>query len=464
MALSDEQTKMRTNPLLFRFMAICALLAAGAAAIIVTLKLTSTAGKKQPNVILILADALRADHLGCYGYSRPTSPNLDQFAAGAVLFTDARSQSSATFPSANSLLTSRMPEMFPADNFGIPANIPSLATILKNAGYKTMAVSASPIVLATKSIFNPHGGFGAGFDKFEEYPWRNGERINRAVKNRHDRLTPPFFLFLHYMDTHDPYVQHGARNKFAKPYNGKDFIRKGNPNPIADMLYANGPKVDITSGDIQHLIDLYDNQIAAFDKYFAGLTNDLASAGLLDNTIIAVISDHGQEFMEHNNVKHGHSVYDALLKVPLLVHLPSVPPAKRTQPVQNLDILPTILDYAGIPSNGLQLEGRSLRPAIEKNEPLHGSIVSTFGYWRSIYDGRYKLIVNSERCTTNLFDIANDPGETLDLAATEPEIANRLTADLRNWQDSRQSGRAGQDRLILSADQERALKSVGYLR
>jgi arylsulfatase A-like enzyme len=130
------------------------------------------------NVVLVVADTLRADHLGSYGYHRDTSPNIDAFAKEALIFLNNRSQAACTFPSINSLLTSRDPfEFVDADEnrMGIPDDIPYLPRILKNQGYRTIAISTSPIMRKTPSGFNPTGGFGSGFDEFEEVIWEPAE-------------------------------------------------------------------------------------------------------------------------------------------------------------------------------------------------------------------------------------------------------------------------------------------------
>ncbi|HZI63486.1 MAG TPA: sulfatase-like hydrolase/transferase, partial [Thermoanaerobaculia bacterium] len=193
------------------------------------------------NVVLVLVDTLRADHVGAYGYGRPTTPNFDAFAAQGILFERAWSQAACTFPSVNSLLTSRYPARFlgqPGGAMGIPPEQPALPEILGRAGYATAAVSASPIVRRTPTRFNPGGGFGRGFERFDESClWRDASCVTARARAELGQLRPPFFLYLHYMDPHGPYQPPaGAPRRFAGKCAGPDFICRGDPNPIARML------------------------------------------------------------------------------------------------------------------------------------------------------------------------------------------------------------------------------------
>jgi len=274
------------------------------------------------NVVIVMVDTLRADHMSAYGYERKTTPFIANFASQGFVFEHARSQASCTFPSVNSLLTSRNPAIFTrqeAGQLGIPEEYPSIAEILKEHGYRTIAVSASPIVRATPSDFNPIGGFDRGFDTFVEDPlWRPGGQVNRAIIKELDTVEEPFFLYAHYMEPHGPYrPPERYKKRFAGEYEGHYFIKRGNPVPIANMMFGNGPHYDITDRDIQHLVDLYDDEIRFFDGVFRRLVKILETRDLLDNTLIIVSSDHGEEFLEHDSIKHCRGVWDTVTRVPL---------------------------------------------------------------------------------------------------------------------------------------------------
>jgi len=213
--------------------------------------------------VIVMVDTLRADHMSAYGYERETTPFINHFASQGFVFEHARSQSSCTFPSVNSLMTSRYPEVFTRQEtgqMGIPEEYPAIAEILDAQGFHTVAVSASFIVRATPSDYNPNGGFDRGFDTFvEDCLWRHGSCLSGRVERQLDTLEEPFFLYIHYMEPHSPYRPPTRySNLFAGEYEGFDFIRDGDPNPIDKMLYADGPKYEISDRDIGHLIDLYD--------------------------------------------------------------------------------------------------------------------------------------------------------------------------------------------------------------
>ena len=265
------------------------------------------------NAILLVTDTLRADHLSLYGYERKTSPNLERLAAHASVFETARSQASCTFPSVNSLLTSRPVRAFlgedPMDR-RLERHDP-IAAILKRRGLRTLAISASWVVRATPSPHNDWGGgYDAGFDVFDEScVVRPAECLNTKAVELLDRATGPFFLYLHYLDTHDPYqppVSHAQR--FARPYSGPEAFARGDPNPIANHLYGSpggvDPGIKPRPDDIAHLVDLYDDEIAYLDRELALLFAALRERDLLGSTVVALAADHGEEFLEHGHIKH----------------------------------------------------------------------------------------------------------------------------------------------------------------
>jgi len=391
------------------------------------------------NVVIVMVDTLRADHMSAYGYERQTTPFINRFASQGFVFEHARSQSSCTFPSVNSLLTSRNPAIFTrqeVDHLGIPDEYPSIAEILKEHGYRTIAVSASPIVRATPSDFNPIGGFDRGFDTFvEDTLWRPGGQVNRAIIRELDAVEEPFFLYAHYMEPHGPYRPPERYKKhFAGEYEGHHFIKRGNPVPIGNMMYGNGPHYDITDRDIQHLVDLYDDEIRYFDGVFRRLIKNLEDRDLLDRTLIIISSDHGEEFLEHGQIKHCRGVWDTVTRVPLIFRFPGVDGGHRFgNAVQNLDIVPTILDYLEIDSEGLDFEGTSLLPLLEGKEPEQIFAFADQLELRSADDGRFHLIFNVEDGTATLFDLSSDPGELFDLFQSDHPEAMRLSDALDGW-------------------------------
>ena len=331
-----------------------------------------------------------------------------------------------------------------------------------------MAVSASGLVCNKPSRRNPGGGFGRGFDLFlESCRWKPAHCVNRQALRQLARSREsggrPLFLYLHYFDPHDPYAPpSGHPLRFARGRPDKDFIRRGSPNPIARMLYDGAPDPGATPADLQHLVDLYDDEIAYFDTQFAELVHALEAGGWLDDSILVFAADHGEEFLEHGHIKHCRTVYDTVVRTPLFIHVPGVSAKTIAEPMQNLDIVPTVLDYASVPAPEANLEGRSRRALIETGHQEGAPYqYSLGGPYRSIADGRYKLIRHLGRSDSWLFDLQSDPGERADVLAHDRRSFHRLGEELDAWL-ARTEGR-GEEGLRRSQEAERKLRALGYL-
>ena len=420
------------------------------------------------NVIVVLVDTLRADHMSTYGYERQTSPFIDEFATGAVVFEHARSQSSCTFPSVNSLMTSRYPNVFARQGkgqFGIPVQYPAIAEVLDDLGYYTVAVSQSPVVRKTPSKHNPNGGFGRGFDRFiEGCVWRHGTCLNRAVFKELELLERPFFLYLHYMEPHAPYF-HPEKHplQFAGEYEGFDFIRDGNPKPIGKMIYDGGPEYKLTDRDIQHLVDLYDDEVLFFDEVFRSLVQELEANGLLEETLIVFASDHGEEFLEHGHISHCRGVWDTVTHVPLFFKIPGVDGQRLEAAVQNLDIVPTILDYLAIDGEQYGFEGKSLRSVIEGRDIANLYAFSKQTEYYSADDGRFHLILDASNDRFTLFDIRNDPLEQSDMWDPSHTELGPLRSAFDGWLEQTSQLQRLDESTAADRAKEEELRALGYL-
>lgn len=438
------------------------------------------------NVIFILVDTLRADHLPLYGYGRDTSPNLTALARQSLLFANARSQASCTFPSVNSILTSRSPAAFlgqPGGAMGLPPAIPGLAEILRARGFHTAAISASPVVRQSPSRFNPLGGYGRGFASFQEdCVWKGADCVTDQALPHLDHDPRPLFLYLHYLDPHGPYAPAAPaapagsagswRRRFAlaPPEPVKEFVRKGDPNPIANWLYKGGPDPGLTAADLRYLIDLYDDKIAFFDAQLGRLLERLRATGLLDDSIVVFAADHGEEFMEHGGVKHCRNLFDTAIRTPLLLRVPGARPRTVAAPVENLDIVPTVLDLLGAtppsppPAAGAAFEGRSLRPAVAGEDAAlpEARQFAAQGALRSVAGGGLKLVYDLGTRRFALYDLAADPGETRDVLGQHRRELQSLRQALSRWL-ARTEGPAAGDSLHRAAEADRRLRSLGYL-
>jgi arylsulfatase A-like enzyme len=420
------------------------------------------------DVLLIVVDTLRADHLGLYGYQRPTSPFLDRLGRQSVVFTHSRAQAGCTLPSVFSLLTSRYGIHFLVGEHPklIPPAVAPLAEILHQRGYATAAVSASQVVRNTPSKINKLGGYGRGFDAFDETcEDSDAACVNRRAFALLDAMERPSFLYLHYMEPHAPYrppPEHHRR--FAG--DGGDlprWVRRGNPVTIQQRLYR-GKDNTFTAADVDYLRALYDEEISYLDGQLAALLNGLARRGRLERTLIVFTADHGEEFLEHGEFSHCRDIaYDTVLATPLVMRIPGVAPARRQAPVQNLDIVPTVLDYLGIDRQALGLEGRSLRPLIERDRPVDRYLFAGQGKMRTVSDGRYKLLLDLRSGERRLFDLDADPGETADLAAEQPQVAAELAAVLSHWIETLEGEVGAPTSLDAAEELRKELEAVGYL-
>ena len=424
------------------------------------------------NVIFMLVDTLRADHLGVYGYERPTSPTLDALAEGGLTFLNAASQSSCTFPSVNSLLTSQytFPFLDPETRPAVPDHIPYLPDILAANGYTTAGISASPIVRAKPGKFNPVGGFGRGFERFDDScEWRRADCVHRLALEELDRQSDkPFFLYLHYIDVHDPYNPPPTiRGTFSSPYEGDhEFVEQGDPNPIQKLIREGQADALLTADDFQHLVDLYDEEILLFDGFLKNFLDELEKRGLREKTILVITSDHGEEFYEHQLVKHCGSVYDTETHVPLIFDIPVVTqPARVPYNVENTDVVPTLLDYLGIAVDpSWDLQGQSLRTLIEGGTRTEERFSYTaMGVHRGINDDRYKLIQNLGTSTYRLYDSENDPEQQNNVLETERRVFRQLQDRLHEWSREHEGDEEVDDRLKKAKEVEEQLRSLGYL-
>jgi arylsulfatase A-like enzyme len=421
------------------------------------------------NVLLLVVDTLRADHTSLYGYPRRTTPALERLAASAVVFEQARSQAACTFPSVNSLLTGRHPAEFLGafyGDFSIPARLPTLAERLQERGWATFAASASAVVRATPSPVNLVGGFGRGFDRFDEHcTGRDAACLTARLGKFLDRRASRFFAYVHFMEPHHPYAPPPAHaRRFATAGGTRPWILAGDPDPIERALSAGAP-VDVTRAELAQLVDLYDDEIAYLDAQLDALFGDLARRHLLDRTLIVLAADHGEMFLEHGDIKHCRQLWDTVVRTPLVVWWPDRPGRRVTAPVENVDLVPTVLDALGVRVPDAVFDGRSLRPLLDgRADPGPRYAHGVQAALRSVTDGRYKLIVDVVAGTARLYDLARDPGEHEERGAVLPAERARLGEALAAHVTAHEGADAGARSAARAAEVERALRALGYVQ
>ena len=404
-----------------------------------------------PNVLLVTLDTTRADHVGAYGASAARTPTLDRLAREGVLFERAVAAAPTTLPAHASLMTGRNPMAHGVRNNGVPLpkDVPTLATAFRDAGYRTGA-------FVSAFVLDQRFGLGRGFDTYDDRLDPSVSRGNDELERSGDRTAtaaakwlasvasgppsvpssssppiPPFFVWVHLYDPHDPYEPADSCGRGAA--------------------------------------SAYDGEIACADAAVGTLLAALDERGLTANTIVAVVGDHGESLGEHGEATHGMFVYDAAMRVPALLKWPAgLSAGTRVSPlVRAIDLAPTLLDLAGVKplagATGLSLAPlahgttSAPAPATAYGETYFPQLFMNWAPLRSIRDGQWKFI---EAPTLELYDLAADPGETSNVATREPERVGRMRRELHalDQSESAAAARTGLDR-----ETTRKLTALGYV-
>jgi arylsulfatase A-like enzyme len=416
-----------------------------------------------PNLLLISLDTTRRDHGSVYGYGRETTPNLERLAAQGVLFTLAYAPAPTTGPSHASLFTSLHPITHRVVKNGrvLAAGHRTLAERLRERGFATAGVVSSYVLdarfgwdqgfelwdddfdRASATTMVPSGGGVEVFDRTADATtrravgWLEGERD----------ASRPFFLFVHYMDPHEPWV---APPEFVQRFRTPDV------------------PVDGVSG----LVARYDAEIAFTDHQIGELLAALDRLGLAEDTLVAVSADHGEGLLQHGELHHGTQLYEEQMRVPLLLRWPRGLPAGRVVDgaVSLIDLAPTLLELAGLaPEAGDVMQGRSLVPVIRDREALdpllpiflfRPSNTEIPGEQYAVRQGDWKLIRGPGEGRRELFDLSKDPRERTDRAAEEPARADELEQHIAAWLREHERPDPAPD-AVSPEDLER-LRALGY--
>ncbi|HYC01367.1 MAG TPA: sulfatase [Candidatus Limnocylindrales bacterium] len=445
---------------------------------------TPEAGTAQgANAILIIADTLRADHVGAYKLTGIKTPGMDRLASDGVLFEKAYTNSSWTRPSVATIMTSLYPSshkvMYKTDL--LPEGVTTVAEAMREAGYRTVGyvtnINVAPSFQFQQGFqeyyyLSPAFFFGAtdsgsklsfysgirlvrerffSKQKWVQNYYQDAQTVNGGALPWLDRNSrEPFFTVIHYMDPHDPY--------FEIPYNGNAIARVDTPHP------------DPSQRD--RMMKLYADNIVYMDRFIANLIEALQASGVYDNTTIVLVADHGEEFYEHKGWWHGTTLYDTEMHVPLLVKLPksaqaAVKPGTRIKTwAQLLDVAPTILAASGV-SIPEAFQGRDLFSQTPVPQALFAEEDHEGNILHSVRTERWKLITANEGnprglAPVELYDIAADPGETRNVAADHPDVVAELRSTLDALkQMAAARAVAGESGAIDPAAKEK-LRSLGY--
>jgi len=445
---------------------------------------------RPPNVLLILVDTLRADRLSGYGAMPRTSPHLDRLARRGTLFTGALAPSSWTIPSVAALLTGHYPgrlQVGAGKGSQLPDREVTLAEQFSRAGYDTGAFSANFII-------SPRQGYARGFDAFYLAPYKEyampaaalNDRAGRWLAERGER---PFFCYLQYMDPHSPYAPPESGRRPAS--NADTFhprrvggYREGDIYPL-----VMGHETLADPADAVGVVRAYDDEVRYVDRQIGLLLARLRRQGLLEQTVVAVVADHGEELHDRGFWSHGYTLYQELLHVPLILNLPvglrpSLAPGRRiATPASLVDLGPTLLALAGRDAG--ETDGRDLLSAPDDrglvSETSGGGVPPRLCLRRGPYKyvRFYRERAGDEAPTTQpgiwlwangpaaeeLYHLGEDPGERRNLAAERPRVAARMRQEVERLAElmARDAVRDGPAGGKMDDDTEERLRALGYI-
>ncbi|MGH7820354.1 MAG: sulfatase, partial [Candidatus Binatia bacterium] len=431
------------------------------------------------NVLLVGIDTLRADRFDATASGQASAtimPHLGALAARGTVFRNAISQAPWTLPAFASILTGKYPPEHGAISLiGILRSEElTLAEVLREAGYTTRAVVSHAVVGSSR-------GFAQGFESIDERYALGHDAVTSArvtdaaiaaLRTRDPRQ--PFFLFVHYFDPHYEYRDHRSWS-FADAYDG--WLTK-QPLDINNLL-LNRHLLD--DADAQYLRDLYDEEIAYTDRHIGRLLAFLRDAGLEDDTLIIIVADHGEEFLEHGSLTHTTTLYEELIRVPLLIAPPAGASGPRfvDEPVETRAIFDTVIRHLGVREAPVT-SARDLWPLLRQDAPrpqedLGAPAFSTV--WlpdapldtgkrvrlSAVRTRRWKLIVDHGRSSESLFDLAMDPGERNDLSGRDVAIRTRLRSLHDSWFEAVGAGDVEGPTRTLDREEVERLRALGYL-
>jgi arylsulfatase A-like enzyme len=469
-----------------------------------------------PNVLLIVMDTTRADHLSCYGYPRKTTPHLDRFAQEGIVFEQATAAAPWTVPSHASLFTGLLPFQHRADwpHQRLDGHLMTLAELLREHGYQTAGFVNNSWIGRT---LNFHQGFdyfveswegnqlvsrlalvgiarkckrmirkAAGF--LERRDGANAARTNRQIRRWLDEARDPqrpFFLFVNYLEPHFPYEPpEPYRSRFVQPAHRdavqrldvRDFVRLAPPVRFDPPIQA-------------ALTDLYDGEIAYLDMRVGELLEELTARRLLDHTVVIVTSDHGENLGDHMIFEHQFCIYETLVRVPLILRYPGRFPAgtRVTEPVSLVDVMPTLVKLLGLetPTAQAASPGRSwvgsalavppdrailteYLPPLPRLEDYrrHNQTLDERYFTRrlkSLRRGPFKFIWASDG-RHELYDVSQDPGESRNLTQTSPDTARELEAELHRLLAAIPPVGIPEEVQPLDEATKQELRALGYLQ
>jgi arylsulfatase A-like enzyme len=405
------------------------------------------------NILLIVADALRADHLGCYGYHHATSPTLDDLARQGTVGEQLLCPGIPTQPSFTTLLTGQHPIthgiVAHSGKAELSRDAPFLPELLLRAGYTTCALD---------NLAQARPWLGRGFEYYINPSLRRTLPIAVTCEELNARAFPwlrahagePFFMLLHYWDAHYPLnpparyhdLFYAGRNPTDRSNHSLDAWWNDPLGMVARDTWLRQPEGLIT--DLDYVVALYDREIRYLDDHIGQLLGTLDQAGLADQTLVVFIADHGESLSEHGIYFEHHGLYECTIRVPMIVRWPGVVPAgvRLPQMLHMNDLAPTLLEAAGLPTPRA-MEGRSFWKLLTGqagdagHDRLMAAECSVQAKW-ALRSARYKFILAREQDPyggppRELYDLVEDPGEENNIATVRADLASAMEAELEQW-------------------------------
>ena len=437
---------------------------------------------ERPNILLIVVDTLRWDRVGVYGADRATSPAIDALAAKSIRFERAYATAPWTRPSIASMLTGLLPSAhggWAADR-ALPDEAVTLPEILGDAGYSTAGV-VSNFVIARRN------GFAQGFASYDEtgawgYDAISTDHVTNgaiaaleAILAEPDGEDRPFFLFVHYFDPHYNYRPHDEVGFAAD--------RAGRLDGSQSMSGLQQMEGEMTSHELAYLRDVYDEEIRHTDTGIGRLLDRLADTGRDEQTVVVFTSDHGEEFLDHGHLGHTSTLYEEVIRVPLLLRIPGTAARVVREPVSLVSITPTLLELAGVdPPRGHSFQGDSLLPLLGSSRDPSEDAPPAFEDFsfaevdfasrlrkhknasrKAIIGARYKLILDESTGRYELYDLKRDPLERDDLAARSPALLGALRPILKAHIQVAREKALSPETMELDAAEIELLRGLGYV-
>ena len=420
---------------------------------------------KNLNVIILVLDAARADHYGSYGADYEATPHMDAFAKDALVFKNSVAAAPYTLTSVASLFTGQYPEGHGLRKISnsLPEDQEKMPNAFTRAGYHTVA-------LVGNQFITPQFGLTKGMDeviylrtddfKSAKVTTMDTEAISKGVKNAADS-GKPVFLYCHYLPPHWPYnppepwnefyIQN-PKTRYHKAWQVKSLLEEG----IIDKDFE----------DVHTFHRMYLNNLRYGDHLIQFIIDELKTNGLYDNSIVFVISDHGEAFGEKQTFGHSSTVFETMIRVPMIVKVPGIEPKVIDQQVGLVDVYPTLAELLNLDTNNITFQGRSLAGWLSGNEQAGGDV-----YYARAISAKFVFMARGEKFKyihdnykEYLFNLENDPGELINLIDKYPVLAKTLRQKAFIHMAASEKIQSGGEEVELSAEDEEELKNLGYLQ